>query len=105
MCTRRSADSEHLAQVLAIHDGFKGTRRWAHFLETQSTYQVNQKKQGPPGKKPKVTTKVRWTDGLDRVALDSHRYLAFTKPDISPVEERIKKVVIIRSSASPFPER
>ncbi|GAA5823216.1 hypothetical protein JCM3770_004326 [Rhodotorula araucariae] len=59
---------------LAIHDGFKGTRRWFHFLEMPS----------PVASAPAV-------DGLDRVALDSHRYLAFTEPDLRSVREQVLK--------------
>lgn len=79
-------------QVLAFHDGFKGTRRWAHFLETQSSYKVNVRGKGKNRNKHKVETKSRWTNGLDRVALDSHRYLAFIEPDLAPIREQVMKV-------------
>ncbi|BGP44001.1 hypothetical protein JCM10450v2_008217 [Rhodotorula kratochvilovae] len=61
---------------LAFHDGFKGTRRWYHFLETPSPAE---EALAPP------------VDGLDRVALDSHRYLAFAEPDLRSVREQVLK--------------
>ncbi|GAA5988457.1 hypothetical protein JCM10908_003576 [Rhodotorula pacifica] len=77
--------------VIAIHDGFKGTRRYAHFLETQHTFQINVKANAANGRdKHKVVTKTRYTAGLDRVALDSHRYLAFLAPEgVKGVEDQM----------------
>ncbi|GAA5946560.1 hypothetical protein JCM3775_002138 [Rhodotorula graminis] len=60
---------------LAFHDGFKGTHRWYNFLESPSPH------------RPHVPA----TDGLDRVAYDSHRYLAFTEPDLRSVRQQVLK--------------
>ncbi|GAA5828569.1 hypothetical protein JCM11251_000855 [Rhodosporidiobolus azoricus] len=57
---------------LAFHDGFKGTRRWYNFLEER------------PSSKSSL-------NGLDRVALDSHRYLAFAEPDLREVRDQVMK--------------
>ena len=73
----------HLAQFLAFHDGFKGTHRWYNFLESPSPH------------RPHVPA----TDGLDRVVYDSHRYLAFTEPDLRSVREQVLKV---RRAPEPF---
>ncbi|TKA50078.1 hypothetical protein B0A53_06463 [Rhodotorula sp. CCFEE 5036] len=85
--------------VIVIHDGFKGTRRWAHFLETQTSFRVNVNVKGrpiggggggPTRNKHKVETKTRWIAGLDRVALDSHRYMAFLEPQgLSGIEDHL----------------
>ena len=88
-------------QVIVIHDGFKGTRRWAHFLETQTSFRVNVNVKGrpigvgggPTRNKHKVETKTRWIAGLDRVALDSHRYMAFLAPQqLDGIEDHLMKV-------------
>lgn len=85
-------------QVVVIHDGFKGTRRWAHFLETQMSFRVNVNAKGRPiasggRNKHKVETKTRWIAGLDRVALDSHRYTAFLAPQqFGGIEDHLMKV-------------
>ncbi|GAA5970276.1 hypothetical protein JCM11641_001645 [Rhodosporidiobolus odoratus] len=71
---------------LALHDGFKGTRRWHNFLEEQ-----------PPSSSNSNTALTRRAsstgarNGLDRVALDSHRYLAFAEPDLRDVREQVMK--------------
>ncbi|GAA6002079.1 uncharacterized protein JCM10292_001836 [Rhodotorula paludigena] len=65
---------------LALHDGFKGTRRWYHFLDT-----------APGDGTVRGDALKGSTDGLDRVALDSHRYLAFAEPDLRSVREQVLK--------------
>ncbi|TNY20169.1 glycoside hydrolase superfamily, partial [Rhodotorula diobovata] len=62
--------------LLAFADGFKGTRRWYNFLETPA---------------PKKAHAKHALDGLDRVAWDSHRYLAFAEPDLRSVREQVLK--------------
>ncbi|GAA5948538.1 hypothetical protein JCM3765_004915 [Sporobolomyces pararoseus] len=82
--------------IIAIHDGFKGTRRWFDFPATDQfrdfpaldeNFHYSEQSYGV-AKSPK---KVRQRGGMDRVAIDSHRYLAFSEPDTRSVREQILK--------------
>ncbi|GAA6019696.1 hypothetical protein JCM10207_009231 [Rhodosporidiobolus poonsookiae] len=73
---------------LALHDGFKGTRRWYSFLEARLDGSS-----GAPHSRASATSRGS-TNGLDRVALDSHRYLAFAEPDLRGVREQVMKACI-----------
>ncbi|BGP20829.1 hypothetical protein JCM10213_008136 [Rhodosporidiobolus nylandii] len=79
---------------LAFHDGFKGTHRWHNFLESPtSSPESSLSARRPPGplEPRKVKKSTLSTNGMDRVALDSHRYLAFTEPDLRSVREQVMK--------------
>ncbi|BGP04020.1 Glycoside hydrolase family 5 protein [Rhodotorula toruloides ATCC 204091] len=69
---------------LAFHDGFKGTRRWYHFLDTPSPDTV-------AAETPTTSGDFVGISGMDRVGLDSHRYLAFAEPDLRSVREQVMK--------------
>ncbi|GAA5863875.1 hypothetical protein JCM8547_006091, partial [Rhodosporidiobolus lusitaniae] len=71
---------------LALHDGFKGTRRWYNFLESRPLRSSPSSSSGSGMQKFGSSV-----DGLDRVALDSHRYLAFAEPDLREVGEQVMK--------------
>ncbi|GAA5939575.1 hypothetical protein JCM1841_001513, partial [Sporobolomyces salmonicolor] len=62
---------------LAFHDGFKGTHRWYDFSSSEAFQSSSS-----PG--PSL-------GGMDRVALDSHRYLAFGEPDLRSLREQVLK--------------
>ena len=82
------------SQVIAIHDGFKGTRRWFDFpsstsfqdfpIDANSTTTLDSYR-GYGGERA-------GPGGMDRVAIDSHRYLAFSEPDLRSVREQVLKV-------------
>ncbi|GAA5977023.1 hypothetical protein JCM5350_007531 [Sporobolomyces pararoseus] len=82
--------------IIAIHDGFKGTRRWFDFPTTDQfrdfpavdeKFYYSEQSYGVDAN----LKKVKQTGGLDRVAIDSHRYLAFSEPDTRSVREQILK--------------
>ncbi|GAA5909543.1 uncharacterized protein JCM6883_003985 [Sporobolomyces salmoneus] len=98
--TIRAQTSYGSGPMIAIHDGFKGTRRWYDFasspqfrdfpvysssavdaIRTNGTASTSSLEQG----------KFKMAGGLDRVAIDSHRYLAFSEPDTRSVREQILK--------------
>ncbi|GAA5824284.1 hypothetical protein JCM10212_001342 [Sporobolomyces blumeae] len=79
--------------VLALHDGFKGTRRWFDFALSPSFQDFAYDRSLVP---PETRAKEKWRmwtrmGGLDRVAIDSHRYLAFAEPDLRSVREQVLK--------------
>ncbi|GAA5878108.1 hypothetical protein JCM1840_002243, partial [Sporobolomyces johnsonii] len=62
---------------LAFHDGFKGTHRWYDFSSSRAFH-------SPSSPGPSL-------GGMDRVAMDSHRYLAFGEPDLRSLREQVLK--------------
>lgn len=83
-----------IAQVIAIHDGFKGTRRWFDFPSSSSfqDFPIDKNSNTISGSYPVYEAERDRSGGMDRVAIDSHRYLAFSEPDLRSVREQVLKV-------------
>ncbi|GAA6009550.1 hypothetical protein JCM11491_003600 [Sporobolomyces phaffii] len=81
--------------VIAMHDGFKGTRRWFDFPTTTDFRDFAMPTDGRSDTAVNDTglilASTKMVGGMDRVAIDSHRYLAFSEPDTRSVRDQVLK--------------